>query len=412
MKKKIRFFNTFEPVITIYRDLAPALSSAEFEVELVISSAAYRADKVSLETLSEQHRGIVVRRLWAPVRSATNRLSKLGIMASYLAQMSLRSLLGNGSDMNVFLTQPPLSSCWGMALKTLRRQQYACLLMDIYPEVLIKSGVVSERGLVAKLMRRLVIASWMKADAIIVIGRCMRDHVVACGVAREKIHVIPNWNDERAVYPVDRDKNTLSKELGYSDRFIVLYSGNLGESHWFDDLLHAAEHFRDDDSLRFVIVGSGSRRREVEAGIKQRGLSNVDLLPYQPFNRLHESLSMADVHYISLRSGFEGIVVPSKTYPALGSGRPIIFSGESTGEVSRTLDDCNAGITIRIGDTIGLIEAIRRYKDDPGHRRHQGKNAIDAASNRCSRATAVGAYVGLFQSLLAPGAPSDEPASS
>ena len=395
----IRFFNTYEPVITIYRDLAPALAQAGNAVRLVVARALYRADKQPLETLAQQSPGVEVQRIWTPVRHARSRLAKLQVMASYIAGMVLTSLFGRRAALNVFLTQPPLSSVWGGALSKLRGQPFACILMDIYPEVMIRDGLIGEDGLVARIMRRMVRWSWRRADAIVVIGRCMRDFVVSCGVSPAKVHVIPNWNDEATVQPVARQENALLAEHGLSDSFVVLYSGNLGVSHQFRDLLDAAQSLGERGDIRFVIVGSGSRLTQVQRAVEERELGNVSFLPYQPFELLAQSLGMANVHYVCLREGFTGLVVPSKTYPALASGRPVIFSGSSDCEIARSVSEHDAGTVLAEGDSAGLAEAIRRYADDPQLAARQGRNASAAANGPLSREKSVADYVALFTRL-------------
>lgn len=398
----MRFFNTYEPVITIYRDLAPALAGAGFDVNLVISRCLYRDDKTPLEALSVQHESVRVTRFWSPFRIAKDRFAKTFTLVFYIVQMVFRSLFGRSAHVNVFLTQPPFSSVWGFVLKTVRRQKYACILMDIYPDVLIKDGILTSDGAIARLLRSMVVFSWKRADAIIVIGRCMRDYVAAAGVDASKIHVITNWNDESSVQPVEREFNSLLGDFGYEDKFVVLYSGNLGVSHQFEDIIKAADILKDREDIRFVVVGTGSRLKDLKRLKELGGQENVDFLPYQPFEKLHLSLSMAHVHYVCLRDGFTGLVVPSKTYPAMASGRPIIFSGEDHCEIACAIKDHHCGQVIEQGDAAGLAAAISSYRDDAELMESHGANALKAANEGFSRATCLQKYTDVFRNLCGP----------
>jgi glycosyltransferase involved in cell wall biosynthesis len=395
----LRFFNSYEPVITIYRDLPPALADAGFAVELMVSKTLYRADKEPLEALEQQSPHIRIRRIWAPARIAESRFAKLATMACYIVGMVLTSLFGRGAAINLFLTQPPFSSVWGALLKSLRGQKFACLLMDIYPDVMIRDGLIREDSRIARLLSGWVRWSWRRADAIIVIGRCMRDYVVAAGVDPARVHVIPNWNDEKSVQPVARDANPLLIEHGLSDKFVVLYSGNLGVSHQFDDIMAAAVALRNRTEIAFVFIGSGSRLAEVKAAVADHALTNVRFLPYQPFNILHQSLGMADVHYVCLRDSFTGLVVPSKTYPALASGRPVIFSGSETCEIAQCIAEHQAGMVIRQGDSEALIAAIANYADDQERAARDGEAASVAANGPLSRQSCLADYAALFRAL-------------
>jgi len=398
---KIRFFNTYEPVITIYRDLAPALARSGFDIELVVSRTLYREDKEPLERLTAATSNVTVRRLFSPVAKASGRISKLLTMFSYLLLMMVTSLFGRAASVNVFLTQPPFSSFWGAILKTLRGQKYACILMDIYPDVLIRDGILKEQGIMARLLRKLVVYSWRRADAIIVIGRCMKEYVVACGVPEGRVHIISNWNDDNAVYPVAKTENPLLSELGLDDQFIVLYSGNLGVSHNFDDITGAARQLRGEEDIKFVFIGSGSRRKQIEKVKGDEELANIILLPYQPFEKLHYSLSMADVHYVCLREGFEGLVVPSKTYPAMASGRPIIFSGHPKGEIYQMIREEAAGTSLALNQSKQLAANILAYRDDPARREKEGQNAAHAMTEKYSKTACIGRYESVFTDLCA-----------
>ena len=56
--------------------------------------------------------------------------------------------------------------------------------------------------------------------------------------------------------------------------------------------------------------------------VTEQGLKSVDFRPYQPRERLAESLSCADVHLVKLRPEMEGLIVPGKVYGILAVGRP------------------------------------------------------------------------------------------
>ena len=139
---------------------------------------------------------------------------------------------------------------------------------------------------------------------------------------------------------------------------MVEYSGNLGVSHYFEDILAVAEEIVTFDGIRFVFIGGGVRLREVERSVVSKRLTNVILLPYQKESSLAMSLSAGDVHYVSLRPGFEGLVVPSKAYGIMAAGRPIIYQGAENGEIARMVTREGIGHVIPPGDREGLRDCI------------------------------------------------------
>ena len=211
--------------------------------------------------------------------------------------------------------------------------------------------------------------------------------------------MILNWANEKEIYHLPDYKNELRTEFGLSGVFVVLYSGNIGTAHYFSDILEVARRLSGCSQIRFVFIGEGSRRKEVEASIKRAELENVVLLPFQRQERLHESLNLADVHFISLRAGFEGLMVPSKTYGALLTARPVIFQGPETSEVARFIQEERCGSVVPLGDVEKLERLILDYLEHPKKKCEQGRAAHRAVMRRASRATALAKYEQLILKL-------------
>ena len=61
------------------------------------------------------------------------------------------------------------------------------------------------------------------------------------------------------------------------------------------------------------------------------------MLPYQPRERLRETLSAGDIHLISLDAKVQGFIVPSKLAGILAVGRPVIFLGDKNNSVAAAI---------------------------------------------------------------------------
>lgn len=389
---KIRFFNTFEPVSIIYRDLLPYLvRNANVEIEAILSSAIYRSGREGLdECLSHSH--IRLRRMFSGNFRPKSKLFKFFIMLMYAGCASLVAIFGKPVDLNIFLSQPPLFALLGCLLKQLRRQPYYCLIMDLYPDVAIAAGVLRKEAWMTQLLINLSRVLLMRADAVIVIGRCMAERVKARGVRPERILMITNWVDENVILPIFPTENTLRRTLNLNGKFVVLYSGNMGVSHYFDDLIAVARRCYNIQDLCFLFIGDGIRRKEIEKAITLYHLTNIVLLPFQPYERLSESLSLGDVHFISLRNGFEGLVVPSKAYGALAVGRPILYQGHSEGEIARMVKEACIGTVVPPDQPEMLEQAILQYYRHPELARKQGAKSLALSRGAFSRHHALGAY--------------------
>ncbi len=396
----VRFFNTYEPVTDFYRDLVPELAAAGLASEIVVSSADYRTGRRSLaEALAPF--GIRVTRIPAGWSRADTGLRKLLVVLSYTLGGMATSLLGYRAAVNFFLTQPPLFAAWGRVVRAVRGTPYCCLVMDLYPQVLAAHGTLSEHGWLYRLARRLMLATLQSADRVFVIGRCMRERLIAEGVPAERITVVTNWANELRIRPIPRSANSLAARYGLGAEFVVLYSGNLGRSHEFRTLVEAATRLASRTDIRFVFFADGPRLAALTAEKHRRRLDNLVLEGLQPAERLAESQSLGDAHFVTLRAPFTGLVVPSKAYSALAAGRPLIYEGRPEGEIARMLAEHDIGGSVAPGDADALVALIERLADDPARTRAMGQRARALAEGPCSCRASVGRYVDALRAIVA-----------
>ena len=219
------------------------------------------------------------------------------------------------------------------------------------------------------------------------------------GVCEERITVIHNWADSHLIHPLAASDNPLRAEWDLRDRFVVGYSGNLGRVHEFQTMLGAIERLREHDDIVFLFIGAGYRRKGLRGEVERRGLDNVRFLPYQPRERLSESLSAPDVHLVSLQTCFEGFVVPSKFYGIAAAGRPVLFIGANDCELAQVIVRERCGAIIREGDAATLAEAILTLHRDPALSQQEGHNARQVLLRRFDRSLCINAWQELLDGL-------------
>jgi glycosyltransferase involved in cell wall biosynthesis len=398
---KIRFFNTYEPVSPLYRDVLPELAGNGAEVEVVISKAEYRKGRSITNFFQNTPNIRFLQTVNFGKHAYEGARFKLFVALLYTIHGGLYALFGPGADKNVFMTQPPFFTVFGYLLKYLRSQQYYCIIMDIQPEMSIAIGLAKERSLFTKFTERISKLALKHAEGIIVIGRCMAERVQGFGIKSERIHVIQNWADEREVYPIDRFENRLRKDMNWGGKFVVLYSGNIGIPQYFDDLLSVAKKLKHLKDILFVFIGEGSRKNYLAQRVKEEKLYNVELLPFlHERYSLAEILSSGDIHFVSLLETCTGLAVPSKTYAALASGRPILFQGSKSSEIARMMRESKIGFFIPLGNVKLLQACIEKLHDDSDLRKKMGKNARNIILEAYSRKVGIRKYVELLQQPL------------
>lgn len=333
-------------------------------------------------------------------RVGAARFTRASIWRRAWAYMSLypallaRALQLSSPDVIVTKTDPPMLKVLGPLLGAATGARTVHWAQDLYPEIAEALDVIAENGVLAGTMRRLSTWALKRHDRIAAVGRCMKERIADRGIDPATISVISNWPPS-SVSPVPHADNPFRADHALDDRFVVMYSGNLGLAHPFDGILGAAERLQQTDpEVLFLFVGDGPRKDELESAAGRRGLDNVRFLPFQPFDRLAESLSAADVHLVTMRPSAEGLVVPSKLYGALQAGRPALFLGPSGSEAARVLRENDCGTVLEPDAAADLAAAVRHWKENPD-RHSAGRRARTAVADQQSRSAAA------FQELLA-----------
>ncbi|MGV8840422.1 MAG: glycosyltransferase family 4 protein [Bauldia sp.] len=383
-------------------DLAFAEAARGRKVAVVTSGQIYDDPSATLPE-HETVAGVAIRR----VRTSRRGRGELaGRALDYLSfYREARRVLGavvKPGDVVVAKTDPPLL---GVAVGGIVRKRGGRLvnwLQDLYPEVAVAAGVSGFGGAVGRRLAALRDRSLRVAVANVAIGDGMAERLRSRGVPDALLHTIPNWADETAIRPVPAADNPLRAAWGYRpDEIVVGYSGNLGRAHEVDTIIEAAERLRDRPAIRFLFIGGGHLRPALEAAGRSRGFA-FDFRPYQPTASLSESLSAPDIHWVSLRPAFEGLIVPSKLYGIAAAGRPIIAVAAPDGEIGRLVASFDCGLAVVPGDGQGLAAAIAALTDDPARRARFGANARAAVDGPLSRAAALRRWAALFDALAPP----------
>jgi glycosyltransferase involved in cell wall biosynthesis len=181
-------------------------------------------------------------------------------------------------------------------------------------------------------------------------------------------------------------------------KFVAGYSGNLGRVHELDAIIEAMADLADtglnvDRPITFLFIGGGALYPKLHREITRRGWTNVQFQPHQPSERLAESLSVPDVHLISLRPEFEGLVVPSKLYGILAAGRPALFIGDKDGEVAWLLRQADCGITVHPSEGKVLAKHIASLAMDPLRVAAMGQRARSAFETQFDKSISLAEWM-------------------
>lgn len=351
------------------------------------------------EEIYESVRVIRVRNYRFTKKSFIGRV--VGLL-SYVVLAFGAALFGIRPDVIVVETDPPVLGALGVILKRWHRSRLICYLQDLYPEVGLIMGRLRP-GLMTASLKWATQFGLKHADRIIVLGEDMKERVAARGIDRQAMTIIPNWVDTSRVRPL-KDDNVLRRAWQLQDRMAVMYSGNLGLSQNLEAVLEAARRLQG-EPIQFLFVGEGAGKAHLMTQAKEWALTNVQFEPYQPKDRLGESLSAADLQLIPLRKGLSGYIVPSKLYGILAAGTPYLAAVDAFSEVARITRDCQAGILVEPDSADELVKGLIWCLKHPKELRAMGLRGRSYAEEWFDRRVAVAKFARLLEDLRTPFGP-------
>ena len=400
----------------------------------------------------------------------------------YLGVAWKLTTLRSGPDRIVALTTPPLLSVLARGMSRLRGGDHAHWVMDLYPDVMAAHGMLGEKNAVYRILKRL--ARWgfggRRCAAVLTLGPDMAERVKKvmsdqssvirkgggdegedlAGLSTQpstlnsqRVLWVPLWGGEKVRDPEMPISNyqpstlnvplpfPLRRQRGWADdEVIVMYSGNMGLGHRFEEILAAAERVniehrtpnieqRSEEvadpmassremierrnescgpetqadcsnhqrstlisqlfpSYRFVFFGGGKRRGEVAAFLDAHPGAAVELHDYAPAGMLMEHLQSADVHFVSLEDSWTGTMVPSKLQGIFAAGRPVIFMGSAESSIGCWVAESGGGWVVGQGDVAGLRAALAEAASRPT-REARGRAALAFAQQHFDKRTNV-----------------------
>ncbi|QEH33531.1 2-deoxystreptamine glucosyltransferase [Aquisphaera giovannonii] len=345
-------------------DLAESLAAKGFECHVLCAQGTYRPGEPKAPAY-EVHEGVHIHRVPATSMGRRNTLARMTDYLTFYARAAIRAVLMPRFDAVVTLTTPPIIGLIGTLLRRFKGTRHAFWSMDLHPDASLALKRMSSRNPAVRGLSWLSDLVYRQADRVVVLGPYMADRVIMKGVRTDRVATIPVWSRRDEVFPVEREGNPLRRSLGLEGKVVAMYSGNLGLAHSYDEFLEAARRLRDRDDLVFLFVGGGPRSRDLKAAVGREGLANVHFLDYVPRDQLGHSLSMADIHLISMRPEMTGIVVPGKLYGVMAAGRPALFVGPAHCETADTIRRSGCGFTVPQGDADGVVNALTAVAADP-----------------------------------------------
>jgi colanic acid biosynthesis glycosyl transferase WcaI len=235
-------------------------------------------------------------------------------------------------------------------------------------------------NLVAWWYRHLERCTLRQASAVVAITDDFVPMLRQFGVPSEKIAMIPNWGPLEEL-PQKPRRNEWSATHGLDDKFVFLYSGTLAMKHNPDILRQLAVKFGKDAGVRVVVVSEGPGTDWLAERKKKESLSNLMLLPFQPFQGMPAVMASADVLIAVLEADAGIFSVPSKVLSYHCAGRSLLGGMPLQNLAARIILENRTGLCTAPDDFEGFIKAAERLRADGELRSQCGERARLYAEN-------------------------------
>ncbi len=385
IKKKILFFAHYYPpdmasTGQLLKDLAEGMQDA-FDVTVVCTVPSYngtieeryKRNRYYLEDINN----VQVIRVRVPEFAKADKFSRIKNILVYFWG-ALGACRKAGKQNYIFtISQPPiLGGLLGVIGKWQKSAKLIYCIQDFNPEQIMAVGYSRNLFLLKGLMA-LDKFSCRHSDLVVTVGRDLVQTLEGRfkGKRVPKHVMINNWIDEKKIHPLEPDDERVRafrERYGLEDRFVIMYSGNIGLYYDLEGLIKVIERFKpgtraaDGREVVFAFIGAGAMLDVLVKYTKKHNMDNVVFIPYQDEKDLIYSLNAGDVHWVVNAKGIKGVSCPSKYYGIASVSKPVLAVLEDGSEIRYLIEKTKSGICAEPGDHKEIEKDIRWFIENVG----------------------------------------------
>jgi colanic acid biosynthesis glycosyl transferase WcaI len=410
-KKKITFvINSFSPDLSATSQILTELTRElqdDFDITVIAAQVPNASVGVNDTRIFEEGSlgNIKVIRLRLPNLDKNSKISRVKNIVSYFLLANIALLREKETDVIFTISQPPIvGGLIGSLGKFFKRTKHIYNIHDFNPEQ-AAAVAYTKNGLILNVAKWIDNLNCRYADHILLLGEDMGETLSKRfhGKNVPSYSVISNWTDEKEIIPLDKTHSAVAEflsEHNLEDKFIVMYSGNLGLYYDLENIIQVAKEFERDPSIVFLFIGDGAVKNKMQEYVSKEDLKNVLFLPFQPKDFIRYSLNAADVHLVVNQKGIKGVSVPSKIYGVMAAGKPVLGVLEQGSEVDRLISESDCGVRVEPQDYAGIARSIELLRHmDKERLKEMGLNGRTYLEKHLTKATSVNNYRDILNSI-------------
>ncbi|MDR2600783.1 MAG: glycosyltransferase family 4 protein [Oscillospiraceae bacterium] len=363
-------------------DICDGLVERDFEVDVLCGipnyPKGYFYDGYGWNKNRRQQKGNIKIRRCIEIKRGKN--SNIRIFFNYISfpffsLFSLPYLMKQKYDkIFMYQTSPVLMTVTGIMLGRIKKIETIMYVLDLWPENLYTVLNVKNK-LLRSIAYRVSLWHYRKADKIIANSKKLLEILKnRTNKDDNKITYIPHFCEKLYENTVPDEKLIAQ----FSNRFNIVYAGNISPAQSFDTVVFAADKLKNDgySDINWIIVGDGMSRLELEKQVEQKGLSDCfTFVGHVPMEEIAKYSYIADGLFACLsKSEMLDCAIPAKVFSYYAAGKPLVLAMD--GEVQQIIHDSGAGFVVDAEDSEGFADmVIKLYNTSLEKRKNMSENA-------------------------------------
>ncbi|MDP4678765.1 MAG: glycosyltransferase family 4 protein [Cyclobacteriaceae bacterium] len=311
-----------------------------------------------------------------PIKNVPNYLKGISnVLLPFQFERALNQFYKEKSFDLIISPTPPITLV-DLAAKLKRKfeARFYLVLRDIFPQNAVDLGFMKKEGLLHRYFRRKEAKLYREADYIGCMSQGNIDYIKKHNpeVSAEKLHELKNYQKPYEGFGSDSD--FIKKKYRITDKFVVVFGGNMGKPQQLENVLALAESVIQIPDIVFLLLGEGVQMNKIEAEAKAKGLTNINIQRTIPKQEYQDLLSVCDVGLISLHKDFTIPNIPSKALDYFNVGIPVLASLDSATDFGKILDEEQCGLWSYSGEQNNLIKNLNNLYQSAELRLMMGTN--------------------------------------
>lgn len=378
---------------------AEELAKRGWKVTVLASNRYCRYPERKIEKREEDWNGV---RIIRASRFGLNQSKPLLRIVNSLWMMlgwTMKLLFLPKADVIIVGSDPQFSQLLFPVIRWIKRRSalvYWCY--DLFPEAILANGA---KGLIrwgANNFKRVTKRAYRFVDLMVDIGQCMRKRLDLYKHPARRMTLTP-WALVEPNKLCEPDP-AIRYDLFGDTNLGLLYSGNMGRAHDFELFLQLARSvYEFDPKITFCFACRGNRFGDLIKSIRSVDY-NIRVASFADESKLEKRLNSADIHLLSLRPEWEGIVVPSKFFGSLAVGKPIIYSGPENSSIACWIRQFDVGLVLTANNIGQIVQDLVGIAQNPNTMEKWRENAIHSYHDYFSKKVVMDKWDIALRNLL------------